>query len=53
MRLSLMAEASRKTVELRFATTVDREEVVSVVVDAAMRQAVPLTVPELASSPIQ
>jgi hypothetical protein len=46
---NLMAEASRQTMDLRFATTSDREAVVSMVVDAAQRQSVSLTPPELAS----
>ena len=48
---NLMAEASRQTMDLRFATTADREAVVSMVVDAAQHQSVPLTPPELALSP--
>jgi len=50
---NLMADASRQTMDLRFATTSDREAVVSIVVDAAQRQSVSLTPPELASSPIR
>jgi conjugative relaxase-like TrwC/TraI family protein len=50
---NLMAEASRQTMDLRFATTLDREVVVSMVVDAAQRQSVSLTPPELATSPIR
>jgi conjugative relaxase-like TrwC/TraI family protein len=50
---TLMAEASKQTMDLRFATTADRESVVSMVVDAAQRQSVSLTPPELASSPIR
>ncbi|MEQ7845807.1 MobF family relaxase [Nocardioides kribbensis] len=49
---NLMAEASKQTMDLRFATTADREAVVAMVVDAAQRQSVSLTPPELASSPI-
>jgi hypothetical protein len=50
---NLMAEASKQTMDLRFATTSDREAVVSMVVDAAQRQSVSLTPPELASSPVR
>lgn len=50
---NLMAEASRQTMDLRFATTLDREAVVTMVVEAARRQSVSLTPPELASSPIR
>jgi conjugative relaxase-like TrwC/TraI family protein len=49
----LMAEASRQTMDLRFATTSDREAVVAMVVDAAQRQSVSLTPPELAISPVR
>jgi conjugative relaxase-like TrwC/TraI family protein len=48
---NLMAEASKQTMDLRFATTSDREAVVAMVVDAAQRQSVSLTPPELAISP--
>jgi conjugative relaxase-like TrwC/TraI family protein len=48
---NLMSEASRQTMDLRFATTSDREAAVSMIVDAAQRQSVTLTPPELASSP--
>jgi conjugative relaxase-like TrwC/TraI family protein len=50
---NVMAEASKQTMDLRFATTSDREAVVSMVVDAAQRQSVSLTPPELASSPVR
>ncbi|MBF4768630.1 relaxase domain-containing protein [Nocardioides agariphilus] len=50
---NLMAEASKQTMDLRFATTSDREAVVSMVVDAAQRQSVSLTPPELAISPVR
>jgi conjugative relaxase-like TrwC/TraI family protein len=50
---NLMAEASKQTMDLRFATTADREAVVSMVVDAAQRQSVALTPPELATSPLR
>ena len=49
---NLMAEASKQTMDLRFATTSERERCVSMVVDAAQRQSVSLTPPELASSPV-
>lgn len=48
---NLMAEASKQTMDLRFATTADREAVVAMVVDAAQAQSVALTPPELAISP--
>lgn len=48
---NLMAEASRQTMDLRFATTADREAVVGMIVDAAQQQSVSLTPPELALSP--
>lgn len=50
---NLMAEASKQTMDLRFATTGDREAVVSMVVDVAESKSVPLTPPELAMSPIR
>ena len=50
-RWNLTAEAARKTMPFRFATTVDREAVVGMVVDAAERASLRLTPPELASSP--
>ena len=50
---NLMAEASKQTMDLRFASTSDREAVVSMVVDAAQRQSVSLTPPELAISPVR
>jgi conjugative relaxase-like TrwC/TraI family protein len=50
---NLMAEASKQTMDLRFATTSDREAVVSMVVDAAQRQSVSLTPPELAITPVR
>jgi conjugative relaxase-like TrwC/TraI family protein len=50
---NLMAEASRQTIDLRLATTSDREAVVSMVVDAAQGQSVSLTPPELAISPVR
>ncbi|WP_257430060.1 MobF family relaxase [Nocardioides carbamazepini] len=50
---NLMAEASKQTMDLRFATTSDREAVVSMVVDAAQGKSVSLTPPELAISPVR
>ncbi|QBR94342.1 conjugal transfer protein [Nocardioides euryhalodurans] len=49
---NLMAEASKQTMDLRFATTSDREAVIAMVVEAAQRQSVSLTPPELASTPV-
>lgn len=48
---NLMAEASKQTMDLRFATTEDREAVVAMVVDAAQLRSLVLTPPELAISP--
>ena len=48
---NLWAEASRQTMEWRFATVQDREAVVGMVVDAATRASLSLTPPELAMSP--
>jgi conjugative relaxase-like TrwC/TraI family protein len=48
---NLIAEASRQTMDLRFATTADRDAVVAMVVDAAQEVSVSLTPPELAISP--
>ena len=50
-RWNLHAEASRQTMQWRFASTVDREAVLALVVDAAERHSLRLTPPELASSP--
>lgn len=50
---NLMAEASNQTMDLRFATTSDREAVVTMVVEAAQRLSVTLTPPELAISPVR
>jgi conjugative relaxase-like TrwC/TraI family protein len=50
---NLLAEASKRTGDLRFATTADREAVVSMVVDAAKVQSVELTPPDLAISPVR
>jgi conjugative relaxase-like TrwC/TraI family protein len=48
---NLMAEASKQTMDLRFASTRDREAVVGMIVDAAEQLSVSLTPPELAASP--
>jgi conjugative relaxase-like TrwC/TraI family protein len=48
---NLWAEASRQTMGWRMATAADREQVVSLVVDAATRRSVQLTPGELASTP--
>ncbi|WP_240044594.1 ATP-dependent DNA helicase [Nocardioides albidus] len=48
---NLMAEAAKQTMDLRFATTEDREAVLGLVVDAAQARSVVLTPPELALSP--
>jgi conjugative relaxase-like TrwC/TraI family protein len=48
---NLMAEASKQTMDLRFASTHDREAVVGMIVDAAEQLSVSLTPPELAASP--
>lgn len=48
---NLWAEASRQTMEWRFASVQDREAVVGMVVDAATGTSLSLTPPELAMSP--
>jgi conjugative relaxase-like TrwC/TraI family protein len=48
---NLMAEASKQTMDLRLATSQDREAVVGLVVDAAQSRSVVLTPPELATTP--
>lgn len=48
---NVWAEASRRTMGLRFATVEDREQVVAMITDAAARRSVRLTSGELASSP--
>jgi len=48
---NLWAEASRQTMEWRFATVEDREAVVGAIVEEAERISIWLTPPELASSP--
>lgn len=50
---NLMAEASKQTMDLRFATTADREAAFAMVVVAAQAQSVALTPPELAVSPVR
>lgn len=50
---NLMAEAAKQTMNLRFATTEDREAVVGLIVDAAQARSVVLTPPELALSPVR
>ncbi len=48
---NLVAEAAKQTMDLRFATTTDREAVAGLIVDAAQARSVVLTPPELASTP--
>jgi hypothetical protein len=48
---NLMAEASKQTMDLRFASTSDREAVVGMIVDAAEQLSVSLAPPEMAVSP--
>ncbi|AXT86817.1 conjugal transfer protein [Aeromicrobium sp. A1-2] len=48
---NLWAEASRQTMDWRFATPQDREAVVGMIVDAATQASLRLTPPELAISP--
>lgn len=50
-RWNLTAEAARRTMAYRFASTEDREAIVGMVVDAAEAASLRLTPPELASSP--
>ncbi|MFI8632316.1 MobF family relaxase [Microbacterium sp. NPDC077663] len=50
-RWNLHAEAVRQTMDLRFASTTDREAVVGLIVDGAEAASLRLTPPELASSP--
>lgn len=50
---NLYAEAARQTMGWRFATTRDRETLVGRVVEAAERQSLRLTPPELAPSPLE
>jgi conjugative relaxase-like TrwC/TraI family protein len=49
---NLMAEASRQTMGLRFATAADREAVIGLIVEAAEAGSITLTPPELAASPV-
>jgi len=51
-RWNLHAEASRQIAGLRFTSTVDREAVVGLIVDAAERAALRLTPPELATASV-
>jgi hypothetical protein len=48
---NLWAEASRQTMGWRFATVEDREAVVGMIVEVAKQESLPLTPPELATSP--
>jgi conjugative relaxase-like TrwC/TraI family protein len=48
---NLWAEASRRTMGWRFATVADREQVVALIADAAIRRSVRLTPGEVASTP--
>ncbi len=50
-RWNLTAEAARQTMDYRFASTVDREAVIGLVVDAAEAASLRLTPPELTMSP--
>lgn len=52
-RWNLHAEASRQLMGLRFASTLDRTAITSMVVDAAEQASLRLTPPELAVSPAQ
>lgn len=49
---NLWAEASKQTMDLRFASTQDREAIVGLIVETAERESISLTPPELAISPI-
>ena len=49
---NLAAEASRQLMQRRFASALDREAVLGLVVDAAERASLQITPPELASSPL-
>lgn len=51
-RWNLMAETSRQTMGLRFATMQDREAVVGMITDAAEQASLRLTPPDLATSPV-
>jgi len=50
---NLWAEAARQTMGWRFDTVEDREAVTALIVDAAARESVALTPPELALSPLE
>ena len=50
---NLAAEAARQTMHYRFASAVDREAIVGLVVAAAEQASLQLTPPELASSPVE
>lgn len=50
-RWNLYAEAARQLTDLRFASTIDREAVTGLIVDAAEQASIRLTPPELAYSP--
>lgn len=50
-RWNLTAEAARQTMGWRFASTIDREAIVGLVVDAAETASLRLTPPDLATSP--
>ncbi|WP_425280767.1 MobF family relaxase [Leucobacter coleopterorum] len=52
-RWNLMAEAARQTMPLRFMTARDRETVISMIADAAERDSLRLTPPELAPTPTE
>lgn len=50
---NLIAEASKQTMDLRFATAAEREAVVAMIVDTAQAGSVALTPPELSISPVR
>lgn len=50
-RWNLWAEASKQTMDVRFASTEDREAIVGLIVEAAEHESISLTPPELAISP--
>lgn len=51
-RWNIYAETARRLMDVRFASTVDREAVTGLIVDAAERHSLRLTPPELAHSPV-
>lgn len=51
-RWNLHAEAARQLTEFRFASTIDRDAITGMVVDAAEQASLRLTPPELAYSPV-